>query len=47
MGNKEILNQLFFEGYYDENDNYCIEIDKNNAAELIKRVTGAINVEIV
>lgn len=46
MSNKELLSQLFFEGYYDDNGNYCIEIDKENAVELIKRATGAKYVEI-
>ena len=46
METKELLKGLRFEGYYDEQGIYCVEIDQNNATELIKRITGAKEVEI-
>lgn len=38
---------LAYEAYYDELGNYCIEINKANAEELIKRITGAKEVNII
>jgi hypothetical protein len=46
MQNKEILNGLNYEGYYNEEGNFCIDINKCDAEELIKRITGANIVNI-
>lgn len=47
METKEILKGLDYAGYYDEEGNFCIDIDKQNAQELIKRITGANEVNII
>lgn len=46
MNTKEILKGLNYEGYYDEDKNFCIDIDIPNAEELIKRITEANEVNI-
>ena len=46
METKEILKGLNYEGYYDENKDFYIDIKKDNAEELIKRITGAKEVNI-
>ena len=46
MGNKEIMKGLSYEGYYDEKGDFCIDISKKDAKELIKRITGANEINI-
>lgn len=46
MENKKLLKGLIYQGYYDEDKNFYIDIDKQNAEELIKRITGAKEVNI-
>lgn len=46
MENKELFKGLIYQGYYDENKNFYIDIDKQNAQELIKRIIGAKEVNI-
>ena len=45
MDTKEILKSLNYEGYYDETGNFCININKEDAKEIIKRITGAKEVK--
>lgn len=46
MENKEYFKGLKYEGYYDEKGNFCIDIDEENVKELIKKITGAKEVNI-
>lgn len=44
---KEILKGLEYAGYYDEQKNFYIDINESNAKKLIKRITGANEVNII
>lgn len=46
MENKEYFEGLNFEGYYDEDKNFYINISKESAQKLIRRLTGAVWVNI-
>jgi hypothetical protein len=41
MENKEYFKGLNYEGYYDEEGNFNINISKENAKEVLARLTGA------
>lgn len=41
MENKEYFKGLNYEGYYDEEENFNINITKENAEEVLARLTGA------
>lgn len=45
MENKEYFKGLNYEGYYDEDEKFQIDISKEDAQEVLKRLTGA-NVNI-
>lgn len=47
MKNKEFFEGLNYEGYFDEQKNFIIDIDEKNVKELIKRITGAKEVNII
>lgn len=46
METKKLFEGLRYEGYYDEDKNFFIEINRENAAELIRRLTGAKEVNV-
>lgn len=46
MNNKEMLQGLNYEGFYDDDNNFCININIENAGKLIQRITGAAEVTI-
>lgn len=41
MENKEYFKGLNYEGYYDEEGNFNINISKEDAEEVLARLTGA------
>ncbi len=41
MENKEYFKGLNYEGYYDDNGNFYININKNEAEKVLQRLTGA------
>ena len=41
MENKEYFKELNYEGYYDEDGNFNINISKEVAEEVLTRLTGA------
>lgn len=41
MENKEYFKELNYEGYYDEDGNFNINISKEVAEEVLARLTGA------
>ena len=46
MENKEFFEGIRYEGYFDERKNFYIDIDEENVKELIKKITGAKEVNI-
>lgn len=41
MENKEYFEELNYEGYYDEDGNFNINISKEDAEKVLARLTGA------
>lgn len=46
MKNKDLLEGIRYEGYYDDMGNFYIDINKENAKKLIEKITGADQVII-
>ena len=46
MDKRELLENIYYEGYYDENKKLHIEIDKENVETILERLYGADIVHI-